>query len=185
MNLAAVDLNLLVALDALISEAHVGRAARKIGLSQPAVRHALSRLRTLFGDPLLVRAGSRMELTPRAAALRESLPEALRQIETLFAPDSFDPARSNRRFALMMHDHIAHLIAPALVKRVHARAPGVVIDVLPWRRPDTMRPEPLRSLDLLISCPGSELAGLPRQRPFTDTEVTVLRKLHPSLARLP
>ncbi len=60
----------------------------------------------------------------------------------------------------------------------------MVIDVLPWRRPDTMRPERLRSLDLLISCAGSELAGFPRQRLFTDTEVTVVRKRHPSLARL-
>jgi DNA-binding transcriptional LysR family regulator len=184
MNLAAVDLNLLVALDALISEAHVGRAARKIGLSQPAVSHALSRLRALFGDPLLVRAGSRMELTPRAAVLRESLPDALRRIETLFAPEAFDPARSSRRFALMMHDHIAHLIAPALVKRIHTEAPAVTIDVLAWRRPDAMRPEGLRSLDLLISCATGEIAGFQRQHLFTDTEVTVVRKGHPSLAAL-
>jgi len=55
MNLASIDLNLLVALDALIAEGHVGRAARKIGLSQPATSHALNRLRDLLGDPLLVR----------------------------------------------------------------------------------------------------------------------------------
>jgi DNA-binding transcriptional LysR family regulator len=73
MNLSSVDLNLLVALDALLSEAHVGRAARKIGLSQPAASHALKRLRELLADPLLVRIGSRMELTPRAVGLRESL----------------------------------------------------------------------------------------------------------------
>lgn len=60
MNLSSIDLNLLVALDALISEAHVGRAARKIGLSQPAASHALNRLRELFADPLMVRVGSRM-----------------------------------------------------------------------------------------------------------------------------
>lgn len=73
MNLTAIDLNLLVALDALISEAHVGRAARRIGRSQPTTSHALKRLRTLFDDPLLVQVGSRMELTPRAAGLRESV----------------------------------------------------------------------------------------------------------------
>ena len=72
MNLSAIDLNLLVALEALISEAHVGRAARKIGLSQPAASHALYRLRELLGDPLLVRVGSRMQLTPRAVGLLES-----------------------------------------------------------------------------------------------------------------
>lgn len=83
MNLASIDLNLLVALDALISEAHVGRAARKIGLSQPAASHALNRLRELFGDPLLVRVGSRMQWTPRAASLRESLPAALRRVQAV------------------------------------------------------------------------------------------------------
>jgi len=68
MNLAALDLNLLVALDALLREANVSRAALRIGLSQPAASHALQRLREVLGDPLLVRVGARMELTPRAQA---------------------------------------------------------------------------------------------------------------------
>ena len=63
MNLASLDLNLLVALDALVSEAHVGRAAARVGLSQPAMSHALARLRDLMGDALLVRVGARMQLT--------------------------------------------------------------------------------------------------------------------------
>ena len=70
MNLNSLDLNLLVALDALLREANVSRAAMRIGLSQPATSHALQRLRDLIGDPLLVRIGARMELTPRAQALR-------------------------------------------------------------------------------------------------------------------
>ena len=80
MNLASLDLNLLVALDALVSEAHVGRAAQRIGLSQPATSHALARLRQIMGDPLLVRVGARMELTPRAQGLRAQLTHALEQI---------------------------------------------------------------------------------------------------------
>ena len=68
MNLNSLDLNLLVALDALLKEANVSRAAMRIGLSQPAASHALQRLRELIGDPLLVRSGARMELTPRAQA---------------------------------------------------------------------------------------------------------------------
>ena len=70
MNLNSLDLNLLVALDALLREANVSRAAMRIGLSQPAASHALQRLRDLIGDPLLVRTGARMELTLRAQALR-------------------------------------------------------------------------------------------------------------------
>src|SRR5215471_6432131 len=114
MNLAAIDLNLLVALDALISEAHVGRAARRVGLSQPAASHALNRLRDLLGDPLLVRVGARMQLTSRAAGLREQLADALQRVQTLLVADSFMPGTSSRRFSVMMHDHVAHLLVPGL-----------------------------------------------------------------------
>ena len=93
MNLNSLDLNLLVALDALLREANVSRAAMRIGLSQPAASHALQRLRDLIGDPLLVRTGARMELTPRAQALRAPLAQALDQVRALFIPDDFDAAQ--------------------------------------------------------------------------------------------
>jgi DNA-binding transcriptional LysR family regulator len=104
MNLNSLDLNLLVALDALLSEANVSRAAMRIGLSQPAASHALQRLRDLIGDPLLVRTGARMELTPRAQALRAPLAQALDQVRSLFIADAFDAASSERQFRLMMPD---------------------------------------------------------------------------------
>jgi len=184
MNLAAIDLNLLVVLDALISEGHVGRAARKVGLSQPAASHALNRLRDLLGDPLLVRVGSRMELTPRAASLRESLAETLQRIQTLLVADSFQPGTSARRFAVMVHDHVGHLVVPRLVRRVHSQAPGVRLDVLPWQSSASMKPERLRSIDLLISCSTSDIPGFERETLFTDTEATVVRKRHPSGPRM-
>src|SRR5713226_10367741 len=92
MNLNSLDLNLLVALDALLKEANVSRAAVRIGLSQPAASHALQRLRDLIGDPLLVRNGARMELTPRAQGLRAPLAQVLDQVRALFIPDEFDAA---------------------------------------------------------------------------------------------
>jgi DNA-binding transcriptional LysR family regulator len=184
MNLSSIDLNLLVALDALISEAHVGRAARKIGLSQPATSHALKRLRDLFSDPLLVRVGSRMELTPRAIGLRDSLAETLDRVQTFFVADSFEPARSSRHFSLMMQDHVAHLVVAALVNRVHSEAPGVGLRVLPWQSPGSVNVERLRSIDLLISSSISEIAGFRKQTFFTDTEVTVVRKGHPLISRM-
>ena len=184
MNLAAVDLNLLVALDALISEAHVGRAARKIGLSQPAASHALKRLREVLDDPLLVRVGPRMELTPRARGLREPLTDALQRVHTLLVADAFEPGRGTRRFAVMMQDHVAQLIVPTLVKRVDAEAPGVRLDVLPWQSPASMSADRLRSIDLLVSCTTREIVGFQQATLFTDTEVTVVRKGHPSAARV-
>jgi DNA-binding transcriptional LysR family regulator len=184
MNLASMDLNLLVALDALISEVHVGRAARKVGLSQPAASHALKRLRDLLADPLLVRVGARMELTPRAITLRESLPDALQRLQTVFVPDSFEPAKSSRRFSIMMQDHVAHLVVPGLVQRLHSCAPAIRLDVLPWQSPASMRADLFRSIDLLISCSTNEIAGFQREILFTDTEVTVVRKEHPRASRL-
>jgi DNA-binding transcriptional LysR family regulator len=184
MNLSSIDLNLLVTLDALISEVHVGRAARRIGLSQPAASHALKRLRDLFSDPLLVRVGSRMELTPRAIGLRESLAETLQRVQTLVVADSFEPGSSYRHFSVMMQDHVAQLIVPALVKRVHCDAPGVRLDVLPWQSPASIKPERLRSVDLLISCSTNDIAGFQRETLFVDTEVTVVRKGHPWASRM-
>lgn len=184
MNLASVDLNLLVALDALISEAHVGRAARKIGLSQPAASHALKRLRDLLADPLLVRVGSRMELTPRANDLRESLAEALHRVCRVLDAESFEPGASTRHFSIMMQDHIGHLVVPALVKRAHSIAPGIRLDVLPWQSPSSIKAERFRFIDLVISCSTDAIAGFQRETLFTDTEVTVVRKGHPATSRM-
>ena len=184
VNLASVDLNLLVALDALIAEVHVGRAARKIGLSQPAASHALKRLRELLCDPLLIRVGSRMELTPRAIGLRDSLAEALQRVQAVLVVDSFEPQKSSRRFSVMMQDHIAHLVLPALVKRVHSDAPDVRFDILPWQSPGSMKLERFRSIDLLFSCSLNEIAGFQRETLFTESEVTVVRKGHPSSSKM-
>jgi DNA-binding transcriptional LysR family regulator len=184
MNLAALDLNLLVALDALLAEASVGRAAQRIGLSQPATSHALRRLRETIGDPLLVRVGARMELTPRAQALRVPLREALERVRGLFVAEGFDPATSTRRFALMMPDHVVDLVMPALVDRVAAQAPGVRLDVTPWRGPSDMNGEPAQSIDLVIACTGDALVGFHRQRLFSDTEALAVRRGHPQGARL-
>jgi DNA-binding transcriptional LysR family regulator len=184
MNLTAIDLNLLVTLDALIAEAHVGRAARRIGRSQPTTSHALKRLRALFDDPLLVQVGSRMELTPRAVGLRESVADALRRVQTLLAAESFEPARSTRQFAAMMQDHLAHLLVPALVQRLQAEAPGIRLDVLPWQSPASAKPEQLQAIDLLVSCTAMDLAGFEKETLFTDTEAVVVRNGYPRASGL-
>src|SRR5690349_24484774 len=94
MSLAGVDLNLLVALDALLAERNVTRAAERVGLSQPGMSNTLARLRKLLGDPLLVREGLTLVPTPRAEALRQPAADALRLIEpALDHRPGFDPAR--------------------------------------------------------------------------------------------
>ncbi len=178
MNLNSLDLNLLVALDALLREASVSRAAMRIGLSQPAASHALQRLRDVIGDPLLVRTGARMELTPRAQALRGPLGQALDQVRTLFAPDEFDAGRSERHFRLMMPDLAVELLMPSLMEKVTKQAPGVTIDVVPWRGPAIFNAEFARTIDLVISI-GDAFKGFHRQRLYTDSDALAVRRGHP------
>ena len=178
MNLNSLDLNLLVALDALLKEASVSRAAMRIGLSQPAASHALQRLRDVIGDPLLVRNGARMELTPRAQGLRGPLSQALDQVRGLFAPEKFDASRSERHFRLMMPDLAVELLMPPLMEKVTKQAPGVTIDVVPWRGPAIFSAEFARTIDLVISI-GDAFKGFHRQRLYIDSDALAVRKGHP------
>src|SRR6266702_8104325 len=183
MNLNSLDLNLLTALDALLSEANVSRAALRIGLSQPAASHALQRLRDIFGDPLLVRTGARMELTPRAQALRAPLAQALDQVRGLFVPDDFDAARSERQFRLMMPDLAVELLMPPLMEKITKIAPNVRIDVVPWRGPAIFTAEFARTIDMVISI-GNAFTGFHRQRLYVDSDALAVRRGHPAGARL-
>jgi DNA-binding transcriptional LysR family regulator len=183
MNLNSLDLNLLVALDALLKEASVSRAATRIGLSQPATSHALQRLRDVIGDPLLVRTGARMELTPRAQGLRGPLAQTLDQVRGLFTPDEFDASRSERQFRLMMPDLAVELLMPPLMEKVTKQAAGVTIDVVPWRGSAIFTAEFARTIDLVISI-GDAFKGFHRQRLYTDSDALAVRRGHPAGARL-
>jgi len=128
-DLRRIDLNLLVILDALLGEQHVTRAAERLHLSQPAVSHALARLRDLLGDPLLVRAGSGLAPTARALELVAPLAEALAQVQSLLAPNTFDPASARRTFRLAMSDYGAAIILPSLIRTLRREAPGIDLQI--------------------------------------------------------
>jgi DNA-binding transcriptional LysR family regulator len=183
MNLNSLDLNLLVALDALLREANVSRAAMRIGLSQPAASHALQRLRDLIGDPLLVRNGARMELTPRALGLRAPLGQTLDQVRSLFVPDAFDAIRSERRFRLMMPDLAVELLMPPLMAKITKAAPNIQIDVVPWRSSAIFTAEFARTIDMVISI-GNAFKGFHRQLLYTDSDALAVRRRHPAGNRL-
>ncbi len=126
VHLAKLDLNLLVALDALLSERSVTRAALVIGISQSAMSHALSRLRTTFADELLTRVPDGMRPTPRALALLAPMRAALAQIQELTAAQAtFDPATADVTFSLGIPDSTEVLLMPQLVARLQSVAPGV------------------------------------------------------------
>lgn len=133
MRFRDLDLNLLTALDALLTEKSVSLAGRRVHLKQSAMSSALSRLRRYFKDELLVNAGRQMVLTPRAEALVEPVREALRQIETtiLCAPETrFDPRTSQRSFSVVASDDlIDSFLAPAL-RSLERLAPRVGVELL-------------------------------------------------------
>lgn len=136
MNLRGIDLNLLVILDALLDEAHVSRAAKRLHLSQPATSNALTRARALFGDPLLVRAPGGLRRTPRAEQLRGPLREALDGLRALIETPTADLTTIRRTVRLVMADFPASVIGPPLLARIAAQAPGIGLVFHPWHAGD-------------------------------------------------
>lgn len=121
-----IDLNLLVAFDALMQERHVSRAAARLFVGQPAMSHALARLRDVLGDPLFVRTGNQMEPTARALALAPHIRAWLEDAnQFLFAPDNFDPAQAQATFSLAAPDGMEAILYPALIGQLRTQAPGV------------------------------------------------------------
>jgi DNA-binding transcriptional LysR family regulator len=130
--LASVDLNLMVAFDALARERSVTQAARRVGITQSAMSHALRRLRDLLGDELLVRGRSGMVLTPRAESLAVPVRSGLVTLgRALSEPARFEPASARRAFCLASPDLFDVLVVPPLLERIRAEAPGIDIRVIP------------------------------------------------------
>lgn len=163
MNLRSVDLNLLVVLDALLDEAHVSRAATRVGLSQPAASAALDRCRHLFGDPLLERGRGLMRLTPRAEALRLPLKAILAETSTLLDPVDTDLRSLRQTVRLVAADHPASLLAGPLHRRLAETAPGIDLVIQPWH--------------------GAQAALDALARGQTDLATSVFPKVDPSFRR--
>jgi DNA-binding transcriptional LysR family regulator len=130
MNLSSFDLNLLVALEALLAERSVSRAATRVGLSQPAMSNALSRLRTVFRDPLLVRTGRSMALTARGERLILPLRAAIAQIKEVIGEKArFVPATSTQSFSIAATDYWGFVFLPELVRVLEIESPRIVLEI--------------------------------------------------------
>jgi DNA-binding transcriptional LysR family regulator len=184
MNLASVDLNLLIALQALLEEESVGRAAQRVGLSQPAMSHALGRLRDLLGDPLLVRVGAGMHLTARGEAMRHPVRDALQKVQDLFAAETFDPAASRRNFRLCVADNASDLLLPPLLDRLQRVAPHVGVEIQPLRGQTADPAQLARAVDAVIACVPESFPGFYRQRLFRDRDACAVRQGRRALKRL-
>jgi DNA-binding transcriptional LysR family regulator len=193
--LAAIDLNLVVVLDALARERSVTRAAARLGVTQSAVSHALRRLRELLGDPLLVRSGNGMALTPHAEALVVPLRSGLITLSrALSTPPTFEPRHARRSFVLASVDLFDVLVMPGLLARIRAEAPGIDVSVL--AASDRQLAEQLETgeVDAAIvphthgrrdGAGEASGTGLVRKTLFRDRFVCLLRADHPVLAGAP
>jgi DNA-binding transcriptional LysR family regulator len=183
--LSGFDLNLLVVLDVLLAERSVTRAAKRLGLSQSAVSNALSRLRTAFGDGVLVRAANGMVATPRALALQREVGEALGRISDVLGGGAiFDPPTARRTFAIVATDYVQFVLLGALVNRLRRSAPGVSLQIVPPLREFPWSALEAGSVDLVLGGARKQHvpSGLHRRWLFRDHLVCMIRAAHPFAA---
>lgn len=177
-NLDKVDLNLLPVLDAILSSQSVGKAAAQVGLSKPATSHALARIRTQLGDPILVRAGQTWVLTERAAALAPRVRAALVEARSVLSSDrSFDPRDLVREFRIHATDQMLSLLGLSLGHAVTVAAPSVGLRFLPLEADEA---HALRTdVDLALGVFHDLPPELRTQKVFDDEFACVVRAGHP------
>ena len=175
-SLSTVDLNLLLAFEALWAERSVTRAGRRIGLSQPAMSGALSRLRTMLGDPLFIRARAGLQPTSRCTDLAGPLSKALLDIRNALAGVAFDPATTDRQMTLGAVDAAIAVLAPRLAGRLTKTAPHAQLIFTSI--------DPARAIDL-VEAGSLDVALTPRLRPSSTVKQRVLFPIELLLAVRP
>jgi DNA-binding transcriptional LysR family regulator len=181
VDLRRIDLNLLVALEALLEEQSVTRAAGRLGMSQPAASRALARLRALFADALLVDGPGGYMLSARAEEIRPALRRTLAGIGEILEANPFDPATATGHVRLLMPDLHAAALVPHLLARLAGEAPLLNLDILP---PDAKIFEALENdaVDAVVGVIDEAPAGINRRRLYDDRFVTLMRAGHPDAA---
>ena len=186
MDLHGIDLNLLVAFDAIMAERSVTKAGHRIGRTQPAMSAALSRLRGLFDDQLFVRGQDGLQPTPRAIELAEPLGRSLEEIgRTLGFAQEFDPALSRITLNIALQEHAAFKLLPNLVKRLHAQAPATKLAIRSYTaRDDAIALLDAGEADVAVGVPPSSAPGrIFTTMLFEEEYVCVVRKNHPAAGR--
>jgi DNA-binding transcriptional LysR family regulator len=182
IQLRKLDLNALVALDALLSEGEVGRAAERVGVSASAMSHTLRRLRDLFDDPLLVKGRGGMTPTPRAEALRTPLNRALLELQRAISIDpDFAPVSSTREFRVATNDYGDLILLPGLLAALSRSAPNVRLSASPLDPEASSLPLETGAVELAITHPLEKAPGIFQKTLFEDDFCCVARSDHPAL----
>ena len=180
MNLDRVNLNLLVALDELLTAQSVTVAAKKLFLTQAALSNNLQQLREIFKDPLLVREKNYMVLTQYAKELRPKLHQVLQEMHSLLiSGQRFEPSTSTRLFKIGMSDYMASLILPKLSKILSQQAPEIKIQIISDTHIGSAEPFEKGDYELALSKIFEHKKGLCYQPLFSDTGVCILNPRHP------
>jgi len=180
VHLKSIDLNLLTALGALLSHRSVSRAARDVGLSQPAMSRALDRLRHLFGDDLMLRSGAGMVLTARAEALAPRIQAILSEIGDIVSEPDFDPRSERRTIRIAAVDSLTCLFFPGVMARLMREAPQVDLRAVPMG-PDLAQRMQAGDIDMTFSLADYPLpAGAHSEALFEDRLALVMRRGHPA-----
>lgn len=183
-SLRRIDLNLLVTLDALLSEHNVTRAAERLHLSQPSVSVQLARLRKIFDDPLLLPGPRGMRPTARADELREPLRQALATLEAAVAPASpFDPAHDRHTWRIAASDYGESTILLPALRNLHGSAPGMRVTVLELAPPSLARQAERGDIDLAFHIKEEAPAAMHHRLMFTERYVLAARVGHPQFER--
>lgn len=174
-----LDMNLLTALDALLEEGSVGRAAERLHLSAPAMSRTLGRIRVVTGDPILVRTGRTMTPTPYALRVRERVHALVTEAHTVLDPERELDLRSlSRTFTLQCHDAVTTAIGPLLLAAIGAQAPGVAVRMLPEGTVDTLDLKH-GHLDLEIGATRHEIPEIRSETIAEDRLIVAMRAAHP------
>jgi DNA-binding transcriptional LysR family regulator len=176
----AIDLNLLVVFDAVMQERSVTRAGQRLGLSQPAMSHALTRLRHMLKDDLFVRSPKGMVPTPRAEQLASPIRAALEGLQHSLEPAQFDPSTATRKFRIAVDNYAAFVLVGPLAMRIAKIAPKVTLDFRPSGTLDILDLLDRDELDLAIGPFAEQGERFSRQPLLQDKFVAVLRKNHPA-----
>lgn len=182
MHISRVDLNLFIVFEAIYVEGSVTRASQKLSLTQPAISHALGRLRQLFDDPLFVRQGHTMVSTPLARSIIEPVRRSLRGFEvTLDGLDRFDPATTQKQFTLALRDVLESTVLPPLMMRVTQHAPQASIAASQVERRELEGELAAGTLDCAIDVLLPLSTDILHKRIVMDKIVVVARQGHPNV----
>ena len=180
MNLNKVDLNLFIVFDAIYTEANLTRAGQIVGITQPAVSNALSRLRETFNDPLFVRTAQGMVPTPMAQNIIGPVRNALQLLRVSVQESRiFNPLQANKTFRISMTDLIEAVILPPLFQRLRRQAPAVQIESFLAKRRETTKELAAGRIDFAVDAPLNTDPQVRHVKLLEDRYVCAMRKGHP------